>query len=64
MCEAAASESTWIKCDSWEAKQEHHILTRIVLERFSSESGFAFRFFGDFLLGSICGRDSDAGVRR
>ncbi len=37
MCEAAASESTWIKCDSWEAKQEQHILTRVVLERFSSE---------------------------
>ncbi len=36
MCEEAASESTWIKCDSWEARQEQHILTRVVLERFSS----------------------------
>lgn len=35
MCEAAAAESTWIKCDSWEAKQETHILTRVVLERFN-----------------------------
>jgi nicotinamide mononucleotide adenylyltransferase len=35
MCEEAAAESTWIKCDSWEASQETHILTRTVLERFS-----------------------------
>ena len=38
MCSAAAAESDWIKLDSWEAEQEEHIMTRVVMDRFQERA--------------------------
>ena len=44
MCEAAASDSEWIKVDSWEAEQKEHTLTRPVMDRFQVFILFLFLF--------------------